>query len=139
MPPSRTDSAVSDGSEPGDTRSRIRNGNLMPSVFIGNLASNRTPDELRELFQTYGPVEAVEIVTDPETRYSRGFAFVEMTNALEAKQAISQLNGVVMWGKSIRVEEVSTQTRNMERLVTSKAMINGRPRESKAQPDRQIG
>ena len=63
---------------------------------MGNLGSNRTPDELRELFQTYGPVEGVKIVTDPETRYSRGFAFVEMTNDLEAKKAISHLNGVMV-------------------------------------------
>ena len=48
----------------------------MTNVFVGNLASNRTPDELRTLFQTYGPVEGVKIITDPETRYSRGFAFV---------------------------------------------------------------
>lgn len=77
----------------------------MTSVFVGNLASNRTPDELRTLFQTFGIVQAVEIVTDPETRYSRGFAFVEMANDLEAMKAISHLNGVVLWGKSIRVEE----------------------------------
>jgi RNA recognition motif-containing protein len=77
---------------------------IMTNVFVGNLASNRTPDELRKLFQTYGPVEGVEIVTDPETRYSRGFAFVEMTNHLEAKKAISDLNGVILWGKPIRVE-----------------------------------
>jgi len=77
----------------------------MTNVFIGNLASNRTPDDLRGLFQTYGSVEGVEIMTDPETRYSRGFAFVEMTNHLEAKKAISHLNGMVLWGKPIRVEE----------------------------------
>jgi RNA recognition motif-containing protein len=47
----------------------------------------------------------VEIMTDPETRYSRRFAFVEMTNDLEAKKAIANLNGVVLWGKLIRVEE----------------------------------
>jgi RNA recognition motif-containing protein len=77
----------------------------MTNVFVGNLASNRTPDELRTLFQTYGPVEAVKIMTDPETRYSRGFAFVEMTNDVEAKKAISDLNGVNLGGKPIRVEE----------------------------------
>jgi RNA recognition motif-containing protein len=77
----------------------------MTNVFIGNLASNRTPDELRTLFQTFGPVEGVEIMTDPETLYSRGFAFVEMTNHLEAKKAIANLNGVILWGKPIRVEE----------------------------------
>jgi RNA recognition motif-containing protein len=81
----------------------------MTNVFVGNLASNRTPDELRILFQTYGPVEGVEIMTDPETRYSRGFAFVEMTNDLEAKKAISHLNGVIFGGKPIRVEESRTR------------------------------
>jgi RNA recognition motif-containing protein len=77
----------------------------MTKLFVGNLTSNRTPDELRKLFQTYGSVEAVEIMTDPETRYSRGFAFVEMINDLEAKKAISNLNGVILWGKPIRVED----------------------------------
>jgi RNA recognition motif-containing protein len=77
----------------------------MTNLFIGNLASNRTPDELRTLFQTYGPVQGVEIMTDPETLYSRGFAFVEMTNHLEAKKAIANLKGVILWGKPIRVEE----------------------------------
>jgi RNA recognition motif-containing protein len=77
----------------------------MTNVFVGNLASNRTPDDLRRVFQTYGSVEGVEIMTDPETRYSLGFAFVEMTNDLEAKKAISHLSGVILWGKPIRVEE----------------------------------
>jgi RNA recognition motif-containing protein len=76
----------------------------MTNVFIGNLALNRTPDELRKLFQSYGSVKGVEIMTDPETRYSRGFAFVEMRNDIEAKNAISHLNGVILWGKPIQVE-----------------------------------
>jgi RNA recognition motif-containing protein len=77
----------------------------MTNLFVGNLASNRTPDELRTLFQTYGSVEGVKIMTDPQTRYSRGFAVVKMTNDLEAKKAIANLNGAVLWGKPIRVEE----------------------------------
>jgi len=68
----------------------------MTNVFIGNLAQNRTPDELRKLFQSYGSVKGVEIMTDPETRYSRGFAFVEMRNDIEAKNAISHLDGVIL-------------------------------------------
>jgi RNA recognition motif-containing protein len=77
----------------------------MTKLVVGNLTSNRTPDELRKLFQTYGSVAGVEIMTDPKTRYSLGFAFVEMTNDLEAKKAISNLNGVMLWGKPIRVED----------------------------------
>ena len=76
----------------------------MTNVFVGNLASNRTPDELRSLFQAYGLVDAVEIMTDPETRYSRGFAFVEMRNDLDARKAISHLNGVALWGRPIQVQ-----------------------------------
>jgi RNA recognition motif-containing protein len=38
----------------------------MTNLFVGNLASNRTPDELRTLFQTYGSVEGVKIMTDPK-------------------------------------------------------------------------
>ena len=44
-------------------------------------------------------------MTNPQTRYSRGFAVVGMTDDLEAKKAIAHLNGVVLWGKPIRVEE----------------------------------
>ena len=77
----------------------------MTNLFVGNLASNRTPDELRTLFQTYGSVEGVEIMTDPQTRYSRGFAVVGMTNDLEAKKAIANLNGAVLWEKPTRMEE----------------------------------
>jgi len=75
-------------------------------IFVGNLTSNMTPDELLVLFQSYGSVEGVEIVTDVNTRYSRGFAFVNMANDLEASMAIAGLNGTRVWGKPLEVEEV---------------------------------
>jgi cold-inducible RNA-binding protein len=75
------------------------------NIFVGNLASNLTPDELRTLFQSYGAVERIEIVTDTNTRYSRGFAFVEMTNDAEALKAVSNLNGTTVWGNPLKVEE----------------------------------
>ncbi len=77
----------------------------MKNLFVGNLSSNLTPDELRVLFQSYGAVERIEIVTDVKTRYSRGFAFIEMTNDTEALKAVSNLNGTTVWGNPLRVEE----------------------------------
>lgn len=77
----------------------------MKNLFVGNLSSNLTPDELRVLFQSYGAVERIEIVTDVNTRYSRGFAFLEMTNDAEALKAVSNLNGTTVWGNPLRVEE----------------------------------
>jgi len=77
----------------------------MKNIFVGNLSSNLTPDELRTLFETYGAVERIEIVTDVNTRYSRGFAFVEMTKDVEALKAVSNLNGTTVWGNPLKVEE----------------------------------
>jgi RNA recognition motif-containing protein len=105
----------------------------MTNVFIGNLASNRTPDELRKLFQTYGVVDAVEIMTDPDTRYSRGFAFVEMRDDLEAKKAISHLNGVILWGKPTvcLVHQVLAERRRVRRI------FHYRPRRQELGPTQQ--
>jgi RNA recognition motif-containing protein len=74
------------------------------NIFVGNLSSNPTPDELRILFQSYGAVERIEIVTDVNTRYSRGFAFVEMAIDAEALKAVSNLNGTTVWGNLLKVE-----------------------------------
>jgi RNA recognition motif-containing protein len=75
------------------------------NIFVGNLSSNLTPDELRTLFQSYGVVEQIEIMTDANTGYSRGFAFVGMTNDLEATKAVANLNGTTVWGSPLKVEE----------------------------------
>ena len=77
----------------------------MKNIFVGNLSSNLTPDDLSILFQSYGTVERVEIVTDTNTRYSRGFAFVTMANDLEAAKAIAGLNGTTVWGSPLKVEK----------------------------------
>lgn len=77
----------------------------MKSIFVGNLASNMTPDELRTLFEAYGAVAHVNIVTDSATGYSRGFAFVEMTSDEDARTAITSLNGTTLCGRTLKVEE----------------------------------
>ena len=76
----------------------------MKNLFVGNLSSNLTPDELRTLFQTYGAVEEVEIITNPNARYSRGFACVEMTNDMDARNAIASVNGATVCGNPLKVE-----------------------------------
>lgn len=77
----------------------------MTNIFVGNLSYRTTQDELHEVFAQYGAVERVSIVTDRETGQSRGFAFVEMTNAEEAEAAINQLNGAELNGRALNVNE----------------------------------
>jgi cold-inducible RNA-binding protein len=77
----------------------------LKNIFVGNLSFNTVEDELRQLFQTYGQVDRVSILTDRETGRSRGFAFVEMANAEEGEKAIAGLNGTEVGGRTINVNE----------------------------------
>ena len=61
----------------------------MKNLYVGNLPHSTTESELRTVFEAHGAVEKISIVTDRETGRSRGFAFVEMTNAGEADKAVA--------------------------------------------------
>jgi cold-inducible RNA-binding protein len=80
------------------------------NIFVGNLSFNTVEDELRQLFQTYGQVDRVSILTDRETGRSRGFAFVEMANAEEGEKAIAALNGTDVGGRTVNVNEARPKT-----------------------------
>ena len=59
------------------------------NIFVGNLAFTATEAEVRQLFEGYGMVDTVRLLTDRETGQPRGFGFVEMPNATEARAAIA--------------------------------------------------
>jgi RNA recognition motif-containing protein len=80
------------------------------NIFIGNLDFATTESSIRELFAPYGNVERVNLVTDRDTGRSRGFAFVEMTQAAEADRAIAGLNGREVEGRSLNVNEARPKT-----------------------------
>jgi len=82
---------------------------IMKNVFVGNLPHSTTEAELRALFEAHGAVERVSIVTDRDTGRSRGFAFVEMTNAEEADKATAALNGSTLDGRPLRVNEAQNK------------------------------
>ena len=48
------------------------------NIFVGNLAYSATEQALRQLFESYGAVEKIQIITDRDTGRSKGFGFVEM-------------------------------------------------------------
>jgi len=77
----------------------------MKNIYVGNLDFDATEESIRSLFETYGVVERVSLVTDRDTGRPRGFGFVEMTNAGEADRAIAALNGYNLGGRAINVNE----------------------------------
>jgi RNA recognition motif-containing protein len=82
----------------------------LKNIFVGNLDFSVREEAIRSLFETYGTVERVSVMTDRETGRSRGFAFVEMTNEGEAERAISALNGTNMSGRALNVNEARPKT-----------------------------
>jgi cold-inducible RNA-binding protein len=82
----------------------------LKNIFVGNLDFNTGEDELRQLFEQYGPVDRVAIMTDRDTGRSRGFGFVEMTNAEDGEKAIAALNGTQVGGRTLNVNEARPKT-----------------------------
>jgi cold-inducible RNA-binding protein len=79
----------------------------MKNIYVGNLDFRTTEDELRKAFEAYGQVDKVNTVTDRDTGQKRGFAFVEMTNDAEGVKAIAGLNGSLLEGRTLKVDEAS--------------------------------
>jgi len=82
----------------------------MKNLYVGNLPHSTTEAELRNVFEAHGAVEKVTLVTDRETGRSRGFGFVEMTNAGEADKAIAALNGTDLGGRPLTINEAKPKS-----------------------------
>jgi cold-inducible RNA-binding protein len=80
------------------------------NIFVGNLSFGATEDSLRSMFESYGAVERVNIVTDRDSGQARGFAFVEMSNDAEGESAINGLNGKDLDGRTLNVNEARPKT-----------------------------
>jgi RNA recognition motif-containing protein len=82
----------------------------MKNIFVGNLSFGATEAAVRSLFEAYGAVDRVNIVTDRDTGQARGFGFVEMSSNAEADKAISALNGRDLDGRALNVNEARPKT-----------------------------
>jgi len=75
------------------------------NIFVGNLAFSATDQDLRQLFEQYGVVDKISVITDRDTGRSKGFGFVEMSDSAAAKAAIQGLQGKGLEGRALTVNE----------------------------------
>ena len=75
------------------------------NLYVGNLNYRVKESDLREVMEEYGTVDSVRIITDRETRRSKGFAFIEMPDSSEASNAINALNSAEYAGRPMVVKE----------------------------------
>ncbi len=77
-------------------------------LYVGNLSYTTNHSTLNDLFSPFGQVESARVITDRDSGTSKGFGFVEMSNA-DAQKAMGALNGREIDGRSIRVNEAKPQ------------------------------
>jgi RNA recognition motif-containing protein len=82
----------------------------MKNIFVGNLDFGATESSIRSMFEQYGTVDRVNLITDRDTGRSRGFAFVEMSDSAEADRAIAALNGANVDGRALNINEARPKT-----------------------------
>lgn len=81
-------------------------------LYVGNLSFNTSTQDLESMFGAIGMVESTNIIEDRETGRSRGFAFVEMSSKEDGQNAISQLDGKEIDGRSLKVNEAKPRENN---------------------------
>ena len=83
----------------------------MKNLFVGNMSFQTTEGDLRAMFEPFGEITRVNVITDRDTGRARGFAFVEMTSDEEAAKAIAALNGKEVDGRALNVNEARPKER----------------------------
>lgn len=74
-------------------------------LFVGGLSWSTTDDGLRSAFQRFGDVTDAKVIQDRETGRSRGFGFVTFADRSAAESAVQGMNGQILDGRAIRVNE----------------------------------
>ena len=82
----------------------------MKNLFVGNMHFETTESDLRALFEEFGEVTRLQIMTDRDTGRSRGFAFVDMADDQAAAKAIAALNDKEVNGRTLNVNEARPKT-----------------------------
>ncbi len=80
------------------------------NLFVAGLPSDLDDAELMEFFEKFGIVNSAKVAYDKETGKSRGFAFVDMPNDDEAREAIEGLNDIYLGKKAIVVKEAEQRS-----------------------------
>jgi RNA recognition motif-containing protein len=75
------------------------------NIYVGNLSYNVDDNGLKDAFEKFGEVKSAKVITDRETGRSKGFGFVEMMTEVSGSQAIEELNGSELDGRTLRVNE----------------------------------
>ena len=78
---------------------------MAKKLFVGGLSWGTNDDGLSQAFDSFGPIEEVKVITERDTGRSRGFGFITFANDEDAMEAVAQMDGKELDGRSIKVNE----------------------------------
>ncbi len=84
-------------------------GVMSARLLVGNLSLDTTPESLRDTFAPFGQVTDVHVIVDRYSGRPRGFAFVTMASSAQAVAAMQKLNGMLLDGRPLRVNEAEAR------------------------------
>jgi RNA recognition motif-containing protein len=82
------------------------------NIYVGNLSFETAESDLRVLFEAYGTVDSVKIISDQFTGRSRGFGFIEMATHEEGTKAVQELDSKDLGGRALKVNEAKPKRQN---------------------------
>ena len=80
------------------------------NIFVGNLSYESTEQEIRAIFERYGEVSSVSVISDKSTGRSKGFGFVEMDNNDQALKAVAEISNQEIKGRKVTVNEAKPRS-----------------------------
>ena len=80
-------------------------------LFVGSLSWDTTDDSLRAAFEAFGQVREARVILDRDTGRSRGFGFVTFATGDHAQEAMTKMDGAMLDGRTIRVNEAQERSR----------------------------
>ena len=100
---------------------------MVKKIYVGNLSFQTPENEVRRVFEQFGSVQSVNVITDRETGRSKGFGFVEMEET-DAEKAIASLSGSQLNGRALTVNEARPLIRRTSGNADYKGSANRRMR-----------
>ncbi len=88
---------------------------MSKKLFVGGLSWDTDDAGLRRAFEGYGSITEAKVITDRDTGRSRGFGFVSFEDASAGSNAIAEMDGATLDGRSIRVNEAQDKNRGPRR------------------------
>jgi RNA recognition motif-containing protein len=84
-------------------------------LFVGGLSWNTTSEDLRRAFEAFCTVTDAKVISDRDTGRSRGFGFVTLADPSEVRSAIEQMDGFMLDGRNLRVNEANDRPQSAPR------------------------